>query len=116
MTREQWVTLAGVVVIALGWSTAELWTRPPTVDAATMCTTLLRAACERQKACPSCPDPAMPCSAVVADELAPCAARAGEQRFSGEAVSSCERAMLGQPCPSSCEALTEPDACAPFTR
>lgn len=92
--------------------------RPAALDAAATCSALVRAACERQDACPGCRSPGVnrvPCSAVVAAELPACVGRAAPgETFSSQAVGDCQRAFLGQSCPDACASFTDPPACAPF--
>ena len=110
MKLWQWLLVAACCAPALA-----LLDRPAAIDAETTCSTLLRAACERQQSCPRCPSVALPCSAIVADQLADCVGRAAPgERFSSEAVGSCQRAMLGQSCAESCDEPRDPEACLPF--
>lgn len=87
--------------------------RPPAaLGAATTCSTLLRAACERQQACPGCVPASVDCSRVVAEELPACVARSAPgETFSAATVGECQRAFLEQPCPLACSSFTDPPAC-----
>jgi hypothetical protein len=86
---------------------------PATLDAAATCSALLRAACERQQACPGCSPVRDGCAAVVAAETPACAARAapGEQ-FNAVAVDRCVQAFGAQPCPMACGSFTDPEGCS----
>jgi len=88
-------------------------TQPPAeLDARATCSALLRAACERQHACPGCA-PGVDCGAVVAGEVTACAQRAAPgETFSALAVDRCVQAFAAQPCPMACSTFTDPEGCA----
>lgn len=87
-------------------------TQPAGLDARATCSALLRAACERQHACPGCA-PGVDCGAVVAGEVAACAQRAAPgETFSPLAVDRCVQAFAAQPCPMACSTFQDPEGCA----
>jgi len=86
---------------------------PAALDAAATCSALLRAACERQQACPGCAPVRDGCAAVVALQLPLCTARAAPgETFNAVAVDRCVQAFAGQPCPMACESYTDPEGCS----
>lgn len=103
-------TAIGVFVVAvLGRGGAA----PASLDARATCSALLRAACERQQACPGCAPVRDGCAAVVAAETPACAARAAPgETFNAVAVDRCVQAFAAQPCPMACESFTDPEGCA----
>lgn len=85
---------------------------PAELSASTTCSSVLRAACERQRACPGCAPQDVTCGAVVLEQLPLCLAHtAPDERFNAVAVDACVRAFYDQPCPLACETLEDPPAC-----
>ena len=87
--------------------------RPPAaLNATTTCSSILRAACERQQACPGCAPHDVTCAAVVAEQLPLCLAHtAPREEFNAVAVDNCVRAFADQPCPLACSTFEDPPAC-----
>lgn len=86
---------------------------PASLDARATCSALLRAACERQQACPGCAPVRDGCAAVVAAETPACASRAAPgETFNAVAVDRCVQAFAAQPCPMACASFTDPEGCA----
>jgi len=86
---------------------------PASLDAAATCSALLRAACERQQACPGCSPVRDGCAALVAAETPACAARAAPgEHFNAVTVDRCVQAFAAQPCPMACETMTDPEGCS----
>lgn len=106
-----------VALFAAGAVTA-VWTAgsaPAALSASTMCSALLRAACERQQSCPGCAPVRVPCSAIVESEAPLCERRAAPgETFSAAAVDACVRAFAAQPCPMACATFQDPEACHQF--
>jgi len=101
-------TAIGVLVVALG----RAGQAPASLDARATCSALLRAACERQHACPGCAPGPVDCGEVVAAEVAACERRAAPgERFTALAVDRCVQAFEAQPCPMACGTYTDPEGC-----
>jgi hypothetical protein len=82
------------------------------LNASTTCSAILRAACERQQACPGCAPADVPCAAVVAEQVPLCLAHtAPGETFNAVAVDACVRAFDAQPCPLACATYEDPPAC-----
>lgn len=86
--------------------------RPAALNATNTCSALLRAACERQQACPGCAPLDVTCAALVTEQLPLCLAHtAPGEEFNAVAVDACVRAFADQPCPLACSTFEDPEAC-----
>ena len=115
--RAPWWTAAfaglGVGVLLVALYRGHGGPPPASLDARATCSALLRAACERQQACPGCAPVRDGCAAVVAAETPACANRAAPgEAFNAVAVDRCVQAFAAQPCPMACATFTDPEGCA----
>lgn len=113
--RSPWwaAAFAGAGIGALLVAVYRTHPKPAALDARATCSALLRAACERQQACPGCAPVRDGCAAVVASETPACASRAAPgEAFNAVAVDRCVQAFAAQPCPMACGSFTDPEGCS----